>query len=171
MENLLVKEIIDSFTTEQAEQIKMGAYVTGVFGPPENISNSGESELNISLSLCKKIYEYVNPITHSISFWVPFIIDHRKIPKFYKGMKVDVITISPSCPREFDFGDREDVSLEEANDPQHYIDFVNWCEEEIREKFNSPTMTKKEMLDAIAFGDFEKYKMNYENKKLNRLIK
>jgi hypothetical protein len=171
MQNLLVKDIIENFTALQVEQIKMGAYVTGIFGPSVNAGNTGKSELCINISIRKEQDEYVNPFTHSINFWVPFIIDHRKIPKFYKGIKVSTITILDTLPMELDFWDNEDVSFEEANDPQHYIDFVNRCEEEIKVKFNNQAMTKKEILDALAFGDFEKYTTNYENEKLKRLIK
>jgi hypothetical protein len=171
MQNLLVNEVIDSFTDEQAEQIKMGAYVSGIFGPAENTTDSGESELNICTSQGKEMDEYVNPLTHHISFWVPFIIDNRKIPKFFQGFRVDTITISTTEPAEFDFGDREDVSWEEWRNPKLFEDFVNRCENEIRLKLGNPEMTRDEILDALAYGDFKKYSRDYEREKLNRLIR
>ncbi len=42
--------------------------------------------------------------------------------------------------------------------PQHFEKFVDRCSTEIRKSFNSPEMTREDMLDALAFGNFEEHK-------------
>lgn len=72
-------------------------------------------------------------------------------------------------PREFDFGDREHISYEEAYNPQKYVDFVRRCPDEIMQKLENPDMTEEEMLDALCWGNFKRYKDEYErilNKRL-----
>jgi hypothetical protein len=35
---------------------------------------------------------------------------------------------------------------------------VDRCSDEIRKQFNNPDMSRSEMLDALAFGNFEEHK-------------
>ena len=42
--------------------------------------------------------------------------------------------------------------------PVKFEKYVDRCSEEIRKQFGNPNMTKKEMLDALAFGNFEEHK-------------
>ena len=66
-------------------------------------------------------------------------------------------------PEEFKFDDgtREIIPFEEINLPQRYIDYVLDNKEIIKEILGDKTMTIKEMLNALCWGDFEKYKRKY----------
>jgi hypothetical protein len=50
--------------------------------------------------------------------------------------------------------------------PERFEKFVERCSDEIRKDLGDPNMSKKEMLDALCFGDFKEHK-----KKVNQLIK
>jgi hypothetical protein len=74
-------------------------------------------------------------------------------------------------PEEFVDDEEEDfIPLEIHWAPEKFIAFVDSCSNEIREILENPNMTKEEMLDALAFGDFEKHKMQCEMWRIKRLI-
>jgi len=93
---------------------------------------------------------------HVIMISKPFLFDNRQLPKSYEGLDIKS-KIEGGLPEEFKF-DKEAVKKEYLWAPVKFEKYVDRCEEEIRKQFGNPNMTKKEMLDALAFGNFEEHK-------------
>lgn len=98
---------------------------------------------------------------HVIMISKPFVFDNRKLPKVYDGLEVKS-KIEGELPQEF----KVDVKKEYIWAPQRFEQYVDRCADEIRKKFKKPDMTRKEMLDALAFGSFDDHK-----KKCTQLLK
>jgi hypothetical protein len=90
---------------------------------------------------------------HVIMISKPFIFDNRKLPKVYDGLAIKS-KIEGDLPTEF----KVDGRLEYIWAPQRFEQFVDRCGDEIRKKFKKPEMSRNEMLDALAFGNFEDHK-------------
>lgn len=161
MERVKVKNIIEEFKRDFKYLFEAGAEIRGVYGVLEEVKTEGE--LSIAISQGLEDDDLVNPFNCHIALWVNFFTDHRKIPKFYKGIKVEVVVRDDTEPDEFKFDDgtKDFYTLEEINFPQRYIDYVLDNKEKIRKKLGDETMTIKDMLDALYWGDFDKYKANY----------
>jgi hypothetical protein len=98
--------------------------------------------------------------THAIKISRPFIFDNRLVPKRYEGVQVKS-QIQGDLPEEFTF-DRSNPDWAKQNyiwAPERFEKFVDRCGEEIKIKLENPTMNRKEMLDALCFGDFEEHKL------------
>ncbi len=83
-----------------------------------------------------------------------FIFDNRLVPDEFDGTKVINVILVSTLPKYFN--PRKDKPLWKVEDPSNYIKFVEENSQSIREKLNSPTMTKTEMLEALT-GGFEKH--------------
>ena len=98
---------------------------------------------------------------HVIMITKPFIFDNRSLPKTYEGLEVKA-KIEGSLPEEFKV-------IPGSGDylwaPQRFENYVDRCSSEIKKKLNNPEMTREEMLDALAFGNYEEHK-----KKVQRLV-
>jgi hypothetical protein len=90
---------------------------------------------------------------HVIMISKPFVFDNRKLPKVYDGLEIKS-KIEGDLPAEF----KVDAKLEYIWAPQRFEQFVDRCGDEIRKKFKKPAMTRSEMLDALAFGNFDDHK-------------
>jgi len=119
--------------------------------------------LKVALSYGIDKEELINPFYYHISLWVNFLTNYRKIPKFYKGIRILTVVKSSTEPEEFDFDDgtREFIPFDEIKLPERYEEYVNNHADEIRAKFGDENLTKKEILDALCWGDFKKYKRKY----------
>ena len=98
--------------------------------------------------------------THAIKISRPFIFDNRLVPKRYEGVQVKS-QIQGDLPEEFTI-DRSNPDWAKQNyiwAPERFEKFVDRCGNEIKVKLENPKMTRKEMLDAICFGDFEEHKI------------
>jgi len=164
MKKIKVSEIISGFKTDYPQLMKKGARISGIFGEVGNTDFGGG--LHGRLSCAFQDDDLVNPLQCEMNLWVGFFTDHRKIPKFYKGIKVNTVVDETTEPLEFKFDDgtRDFISLEEVNLPQRYIDYVLDHPGFIREKLGDAGMTIDDMLDALCWGDFKKYKGEYERK-------
>jgi hypothetical protein len=91
---------------------------------------------------------------HVILISKPFIFDNRSLPKVYEGLSIKA-KIEGELPVEFK---PNSIKKEYTWDPNKFETFVDRCSTEIRKKFNNPNMTRNEMLDALAFGNFEEHK-------------
>ena len=98
---------------------------------------------------------------HVIMIAKPFVFDNRKLPKVYDGLEIKA-KIEGDLPQEF----KVDARMEYIWAPQRFESFVDRCGDEIRKKLKNPNMTRSEMLDALAFGNFDAHK-----KKCNELLK
>jgi hypothetical protein len=91
---------------------------------------------------------------HVIMISKPFVFDNRSLPKVYEGLEIKA-KIEGSLPDEFKPSSEKKEYLWAPNRFEKYVDR---CANEIRKKFNNPEMTREEMLDALAFGNFEEHK-------------
>ncbi len=91
---------------------------------------------------------------HVIMISKPFLFDNRSLPKSYEGLDVKS-KIEGALPDEF----KIDPTIQEyVWAPHKFETFVDRCSDQIKKKFNNPLMTRGEMLDALAFGNFEDHK-------------
>ena len=86
----------------------------------------------------------------------PFIFDNRLLPKKYEGLDIKS-KIEGGLPKEFAFN-KDAVNKEYVWAPIKFEKYVDRCSEEIRKQFGNPDMSRGEMLDALAFGNFEEHK-------------
>ena len=171
-----VDELICSFRNDFGNLEKQGMKIIGVFGTPQLDCND---TFSIGIGEQKEVGE-VSPWSYHISVSHPFVFDNRKLPNFYKGFRVqNVMTAKDNytgenkaneLPGEFKIDrNNEFIPHDEYWAPEKFIAFVERCEDEIRKKLDDPSMTKKEMLDALAWGDFEKHKMQCKKWRIKRL--
>ncbi len=108
---------------------------------------------------------------------VPLIFDHRMAPQVFGRCAVDYSVRFWSfeedeadlVPQEFARGNDENLHWDEEFAPSNYEALVDRCPEKIRAKLNQPNMTRSEMLDALAFGDFDAHRRECERLKAARV--
>ena len=93
---------------------------------------------------------------HVIMITKPFIFDNRQLPKTYEGLDIKA-KIEGGLPKEF-LVKKDAVKKEYVWAPIKFEKYVDRCTEEIRKQFGNPLMSRQEMLDALAFGNFEEHK-------------
>ncbi len=91
---------------------------------------------------------------HVIMISKPFLFDNRTLPKTYEGLAIKA-KIEGGLPDEF-------KPNPEVNEylwaPYKFEKFVDRCSDELKKKFNNPNMSRTDLLDALAFGNFEEHK-------------
>lgn len=92
---------------------------------------------------------------HSIILTRPFLFDCRLLPKRYEGIEIKV-RIQGGLPAEFKPTSPSDYTFA----PEKFIQYVEKNLDTLRAHFDKPEMTKEELLDALAFGNFEQHKKN-----------
>jgi len=93
---------------------------------------------------------------HVIVVTRPFVFDSRLLPKVFEGLEVKA-KIQGDLPPEFKINpDKKDK--EYIWSPDRFEKFVNRCEDDLKKNLGNESMTKKEILDALAFGNFEEHK-------------
>ncbi len=95
---------------------------------------------------------------HVILISKPFMFDNRQLPKIYEGLEIKA-KIEGNLPKEFALPTKETTKKEYLWAPNKFEKYVDRCSDEIRAQFGNPKMTRKEMLDALAFGNFEEHKI------------
>ncbi len=90
---------------------------------------------------------------HVINISKPFLFDNRLLPKTYEGLDIKS-KIEGGLPEEFKI-EKEALVKEYLWAPIKFEKYVDRCSEDIKKQFGNPTMSRKEMLDALAFGNFE----------------
>ena len=106
---------------------------------------------------------------HVIKISRPLVFDNRQLPKKFEGLDVKTnIQMKEEMPTEFkvnratpDWFKKEYIWA-----PERFEKFVERCADDIKKDLGNPNMTRKEMLDALCFGDFKEHR-----KKVNLLIK
>jgi len=89
---------------------------------------------------------------HSII--VPFVFDHRALPKTFAGIKLQVSIIN--FPAEYFPEPKNDKEpLFEYYSPERYKKFVKDNFDSIRQKLNLLSSAEEEILDALARGSFQ----------------
>jgi hypothetical protein len=106
---------------------------------------------------------------HIIKVSKPLVFDNRLLPKKFEGLDIKAnIKMNEELPTEFKV-DRSKPDWHKKQyiwAPERFEQFVNRCSDDIKKGLGEPSMSKKEMLDALCFGDFKEHK-----KKVNTLIK
>jgi len=92
---------------------------------------------------------------HVINISKPFIFDNRQLPKTYEGLDIKS-KIEGGLPEEFKI-EKEALVKEYLWAPNKFEKFVDRCSEDIKKQFGNPNMSRTEMLDALAFGNFEEH--------------
>lgn len=90
---------------------------------------------------------------HVIMVSKPFVFDNRALPKVYQGIEIKS-KIEGTLPDEF----KVETGKAYVWAPNNFEKFVDRCSNEIKKTFNNPEMSRNEMLDALAFGNFEEHK-------------
>jgi len=106
---------------------------------------------------------------HVIKVSRPLVFDNRELPKKFEGLDIKTnIQLKGEMPAEFsvDRSNPEWFKKEYIWAPERFEKFVERCSDEIKKNLGNPNMTKKEMLDALCFGNFKEHK-----KKVQQLIK
>ena len=80
---------------------------------------------------------------HVIMVSKPFVFDNRALPKIYQGIEIK---------------SKIEAGKGYVWAPQHFEKFVDRCSTEIKKTLNNPNMSRTDMLDALAFGNFEEHK-------------
>jgi len=93
---------------------------------------------------------------HAIILSKPFMFDNRQLPKTYEGIDIKS-KIEGALPKEFAIN-KDAVKKEYVWAPIKFEKYVDRCSEDIKKQFGNPDMTRKDMLDALAFGSFEDHK-------------
>ncbi len=93
---------------------------------------------------------------HVILVSKPFMFDNRQLPKTYEGLDIKA-KIEGTLPKEFSLN-KDAVRKEYVWAPNRFEKFVDRCSDEIKKQFNNPNMSRQDMLDALAFGNFEEHK-------------
>ena len=92
---------------------------------------------------------------HVINISKPFLFDNRQLPKTYEGLDIKS-KIEGGLPEEFKI-EKEALVKEYLWAPIKFEKFVDRCSEDIKKQFGNPNMSRSEMLDALAFGNFEEH--------------
>jgi len=90
---------------------------------------------------------------HVIMVSKPFVFDNRALPKIYQGIEIKS-KIEGTLPEEF----KVETGKAYVWAPQHFEKFVDRCSTEIKKTLNNPNMSRNDMLDALAFGNFEEHR-------------
>ena len=83
------------------------------------------------------------------------MFDNRQLPKTYEGLDIKS-KIEGGLPEEFKI-EKEALVKEYLWAPNKFEKFVDRCSEDIKKQFGNPNMSRSEMLDALAFGNFEEH--------------
>lgn len=98
---------------------------------------------------------------HVIKISRPLVFDNRLLPKKFEGLDIKTnIKLTEDMPMEFkvDRSKPDWFKTQYIWAPERFEKFVNRCEKEIKEQLNAPELTKKEILDALCFGNYEEHK-------------
>ncbi len=151
------RELKAAFLKDHAELFERGLIFCGIFFTPFS-EHSEEAEIDLDPV----------PGNDVIDVMHTFIFDSRKIPETYKGFRVsnqrttcddqqESIFRPNYLPEEFVIGDDEVIYVEDAEAPMRYTTFVDRCEDDLRKAFGDPSMTRMDLLDALAWGNFQRH--------------
>ncbi len=151
--NNLMPKILERFVKKHKNLIEdYGLDVVGIFG---DIKTNNSNEINITTSQEIKSDDFNNDDVH-ISCLIPFIFDHRQLPASFEGVRVICGIIDNTIPAIFSDGinEREPVFFDQYWNPDKFVRFVEGNIDKIKEGLKRPSVTRKEALDAICFGDY-----------------
>jgi hypothetical protein len=115
------------------------------------------------------------PMRGAIRVFVPIVFDYTQLPSTWKyfdwghyniahavdfGSALDDFEpdqIDPAGRIPVEFEDAGDLPWHEGFSAERYIALVDRCGDEIKEFFGRPDMSRSELLDALAFGDFRQH--------------
>ena len=167
---MTAKELACSFLKDHSDLFDRGLQFMGIYFTP---SSEEAEEKEIDLDPIPG-----NDVIHVMR---PFIFDSRKIPPNYKDFRVINILASPSepefenifdrnyLPKEFVIREDEVIYWEDAYAPIRYTAFVDRCKEQIRQMLGDRTMSRMDILDALAWGSFKDLCERFRKAKHDRM--
>lgn len=98
---------------------------------------------------------------HVIKVSRPLVFDNRVLPKRFEGLDIKYnIQLRADMPMEFCV-DRKNPDWHKYQyiwAPERFEKFVDRCADDIKKALGNQEMSRQEMLDALAFGDFEEHR-------------
>ncbi|MEO0311905.1 MAG: hypothetical protein RIQ89_1562 [Bacteroidota bacterium] len=95
---------------------------------------------------------------HVIDISRPLIFDMRLLPKQFEGLEVKGV-INGELPSEFQV-DRSQPDWQKRQyiwAPERFENFVDRCGQEIKKQLGNVEMSRADMLNALAFGNYEEH--------------
>jgi len=111
----------------------------------------------------------IQPATHSLFFWRPFIFDERKLGKTFRGFEIKTVIIDETIPQEFRLDEEGILPFDICWSEEKIIVYAEKHALEICEQLNDYKLTLKDISDIIAGGDFEQHKKLLHEERLERL--
>jgi len=163
---MTVEDFLDAFTSEYYHLTDNGLIIIGVY---IDSALSDNEALKIGISKSLESYDEIIPKHCHLSVMHPFIFDNRKIPEYFRGIKVLNVVQWDSIPQEIEDPVFDPAGFETNHTPEQYESYVRDNMLEIRKILQQPDLSYEDALDAICFGDFEKYQNRYEEDRTRRL--
>ena len=145
---------------------RYGLKVVGLYH--EDDYDDGEG-LTINIGQSIESEDDIIPEQCHLSVMHPFIFDNRKIPKVYMGVRVLNIVRADTMPSELEEIVYDPAGFEMNYTPGQYFAFIQENMDLIRATLKEPEMSFDEMLDAICFGDFNKFQQEFDEERIKRL--
>ena len=113
-------------------------------------------------------HEIIDPALHKIGLFRPFIYHIKRLPKAYKGFKIEYAVSYDTVP--FEFGEEMErmLPLDVFYSEEKIIQYAEEHADEICIQLNDYTLIIKDICDIIAGGDFEQHKRMLQKEKLNQ---
>lgn len=157
---MTASELISKFEEKYSELITSGMSLQGVMLNPEVVHVGLYEKEGMAAP-----EDTVSSRTHHIMVEYPLVFDHRKFSRTFNGFDVlgAVQSNDVDLKEWFETGDPEkraksDVPMEKFWAPEKFEAFVDQKGEEIGQRLGNPGMSRKDILDALAFGNFEAHK-------------
>jgi len=162
-----VKEFLEAFKNKYNALEEYGLNMMGLY--QEFDTHVGE-ELTIGVGQELEPEDDFIPEQCHLSIMHPFLFDNRKIPKFFMGVRVINVVQAPTFPPEIEEIEFDPSGFEVRETPDKFRRYVENNSSLIRSTLHDNNMTFDDMLDAICYGDFEKYQADFEERRLKRLL-
>jgi len=163
-----VCDYLSAFEEEYSILFDMGLFITGIYKDAEESDHKEDLRIGIAHSL--EPYDEIIPEQCHMSVMHPFLFDNRKIPESFMGIKVLNVVQWDTIPEEIEDIVFDPAGFETNHTPEQYEKYVRDNLIEMRKALKQPDLSYEDALDAICFGDFTKYKSEYEERRLRRLL-
>ncbi|MBP6871793.1 MAG: hypothetical protein KBC43_07280 [Bacteroidales bacterium] len=161
-------DLTTAFEREYSYLLTEGLFITGVHGEYPNENTDGGLSISISHSL--KPEDEIFPEHCHLSVMHPFIFDNRKIPKVFMGVRVLNVVRADTMPSELEEIVYDPAGFEMNYTPGQYFSYIKENMDLIRDTLKEHDMSLEDMLDAICFGDFNKFQQEFDEERIKRII-
>jgi len=161
-------EVESAFKVRYKQLFEMGLFITGLYQEEQRDESSGGLSIGITHSLDSD--DEIIPEHCHMSVMHPFLFDNRQIPEYFMGVKVQNVIQASTIPPEIQEMVYDSAGFEDWQTPEQYDRYVRDNMIGIRSALKQPDLSYDDALDAICFGNYEKFKNEYEEMKLRRLL-